>query len=225
MAAKLAFGGMMLLLFGFSAGFYIDYRVVDKDTMFLPAYLVWALWLGVGYQWLLDRTHSIQRADWLTILEIRSLQAVMIGAVIIAIGWNWRLVDQSSDWSTRIRAETILQQVEPDALIFDWWDTVPAIEYLQLVESQRQDVQAINRFLIDQDDMVRLIQREIEQRPIYIDHPPTEMLHRWQAKPVGSLYRLETNRLQATTQVQHRTDSIQQGGDADQWNDFVNIRR
>jgi len=37
-----------------TAAFYVDYRVVDKDTMYLPAYLVWALWVGLGYQALLD---------------------------------------------------------------------------------------------------------------------------------------------------------------------------
>jgi hypothetical protein len=46
-------GVMLALMFGFSAGFYINYRVIDKDTMFLPAYLVWALWVGIGYQGLL----------------------------------------------------------------------------------------------------------------------------------------------------------------------------
>ncbi len=46
-------GGMLFLMFLVSTGFYIDYRVVDKETMFLPSYLVWALWLGVGIQGLL----------------------------------------------------------------------------------------------------------------------------------------------------------------------------
>lgn len=40
---------MTVLMFLLTVGFYINYRVIDKVTMFLPAYLVWALWLGVGY--------------------------------------------------------------------------------------------------------------------------------------------------------------------------------
>ena len=49
---KPATGLALALMFVVTVGFYVDYRVVDKDTMFLGAYLVFALWVGVGYQWL-----------------------------------------------------------------------------------------------------------------------------------------------------------------------------
>jgi hypothetical protein len=120
-------GSMTLLMFVCSAGFYIDYRVVDKETMFLPAYLIWALWLGVGYQWLLDWLAEAGQgagqgwSEWIA-------RGVIVGAVVLAAAWNWRQVDLSSDWSTRLRGEQILQDVQPDALVFGWWDTVPLIE-------------------------------------------------------------------------------------------------
>ena len=41
-------GGMLLLMFVCSAGFYVDYRVIDKQTMYLPTYLIWAVLLGIG---------------------------------------------------------------------------------------------------------------------------------------------------------------------------------
>ncbi|GAB4426400.1 MAG: hypothetical protein Kow0031_06170 [Anaerolineae bacterium] len=185
-------GGMLLLMFSFSAGFYIDYRVVDKDTMFLPAYLVWALWVGVGYQEVLDWIGQAREQEpWLTRLEGGLLRLVIAGSVLLVAAWNWPLANQSDDWSTRQRGETILRQVEPNALIFDWWDTVPVIEYLQLVEGQRPDVQAINRFLIEPRDMRQLIRREITNRPIYIDQPPADLRHLVEAEPVGPLYRLQ----------------------------------
>ena len=182
--------GMTLLMFGCSAAFYIDYRVVDKNTMFLPTYLVWALWLGVGYQRLLDWTDPAHRHNLRTWLETWLLRAVMVGAVLFVLVWNWQLVDQSGDWSTRSRGETVLRLVEPNALIFDWWDTVPVIEYLQLVENRRPDVQAINRFLIDPKDMRQLIQYEVARRPVYIDMLPSELRHVIKAEPVGPIYRL-----------------------------------
>jgi hypothetical protein len=184
-------GSMLLLMFGCSAGFYIDYRVVDKDTMFLPAYLVWALWAGVGYQWLLTWVQQVdEKEPGSTSKEIWLLRFLMTGVVMGVMAWNWQLVDQSADWSTRLRGEKILGQVEPNALIFDWWDTVPIIQYLQLVEGQRPDVQAINRFLIDPQAMQRLIQREIAHRPIYIDQLPADLRYLVKAEPVGPLYRL-----------------------------------
>lgn len=185
-------GGLLLMMFAGSAAFYIDYRVIDKETMFLPTYVIWALWLGMGYQWLLDslrgREHEARTTwpwgRWLA-------QGVMLSVVLVALGWNWRLVNLSDDWSTRQRGEAILHQAQPNAIIFGWWDTVPVIEYLQLVEGQRPDVQAINRFLIPYDAMQQLIEQEAGRRPIYIDNVSADLLRIFNVEPVPPLYRLK----------------------------------
>lgn len=182
-------GGMLLLMFIGNAGFYVDYRAGDKVTMFLPIYLLWALWLGVGYQWLLEWVCDADDAltqRW----DVWLLRGVMICTVLFAVAWNWRLVDLSDDWSARARGETILDKVEPNALVLGRWDTVPVIEYLQQVEGRRPDVQAINRFLIAYDDMRRLIEQEVICRPVYIDSLPVNLLQNVEAEPAGSLYRL-----------------------------------
>ncbi len=180
-------GGMLLLMFLANAVFYINYRVVDKVSMYLPAYLVWALWAGVGYQAMLDGVRATAVAQrW-----ERLLRGVMVAAVLLALAWNWARVDLSHDWSTREQSAAILQRVQPNALIFGWWDTVPAVQYLQLVEGQRPDVTAINRFLISGPDMNQLILRELGRRPIYIDNPSVELLRQARVTAVGPLYLLE----------------------------------
>jgi len=186
-------GGMLVWMFVCSAGFYIDYRVLDKNTMFLPAFVLWALWLGVGYQQLV---HWLRQAgDGLTWRwGVRFVRGLLVGFVLLAVAWNWRLVDQSDDWSARRRGERILGLAEPQALILGWWDTVPVIQYLQLVEGQRPDVQAINRFLIAPGDMERLIQREMARRPVYVDSLSDDLLRMASARPVGPVYRLQPRR-------------------------------
>jgi hypothetical protein len=180
-------GVMLTLMFAVNASFFINYRVIDKETMFLPTYLVWALFLGFGFQTLLkwiERGNRHVLLNWL-------VRGIMVGAVFLAVGWNWVRVDRSDDWSTREQAELILDEVEPDSLIFGWWETVPAIQYLQLIEGRRVDVTAINRFLISGDDMHKLILNEIHQRPVYINNPPINLLQQTKATRVGPLYHLE----------------------------------
>jgi hypothetical protein len=183
-------GGLLLLFFLTNSWFYINYRVIDKNTMYLPTYLVWAIWAGVGYQALLPRgfVGTNGRQAW---RDSPAVPALLVVPILLAILWNWSLVDLSDDWSTRTRSEAILQLVEPDALILGWWDTVPAVQYLQLVEGQRPDVLVINRFLISGEDMNRLILQEIGRRPVYINNPSIELLNVAQATAVGPLYRLE----------------------------------
>jgi hypothetical protein len=188
-------GGMTVLMFICGAAFYIDYRVVDKETMFLPNYLIWALWLGVGYQWLLGWLSDAGQGSWQRWSEWLA-RGVIVGAVVCASAWNWRLVDLSGDWSARTRGEAILHDIQPGALVFGWWDTAPLIEYLQLVEGQRPDVQAINRFLISPDAMRQLIAREVRRRPVYIDSPPSDLSRDLEVQPEGLMYRLRLRRSQ-----------------------------
>jgi hypothetical protein len=183
-------GGALLLMFLANVVFYVNYRVVDKATMFLPVYLVWAIWLGVGYQTLINwsrrgaKETTFSTVPWL-------IRGVVAGAVALAIIWNWPLVDLSNDWSTREQSEAILRQVEPNALILGWWDTIPGIQYLQLVEGQRPDVTAVNRFLISGEDMNQLIWQEIGRRPVYVNNPSVELLRLAEVTAVGLLYRVE----------------------------------
>lgn len=180
-------GGMLLLMFLANAIFYINYRVIDKNTMFLPTYFIWAIWLGVGYQQLTDWLRSQTASTAVP----RRIHYLAVGAVCLAVILNWGLVDLSNDWSTREIAETILQEVEPNALVLGWWDTVPAVQYLQMVEGQRPDVQTINRFLISGEAMEQLILSQIGTRPVYINNPSITLLQQTSAIPVGPIYKLE----------------------------------
>jgi hypothetical protein len=182
-------GGMLSLMLIGNATFYTTYRAGDKVTMFLPIYLIWALWLGVGYQWLLDWIKRGTDAAHQR-MSVWLLRVVIIGVVLIALVWNWPLVDLSDDWSARAHGEEILDQLEPKALVFGWWDTVPVIQYLQLVEGQRLDVQAVNRFLISYDAMRAWIEREVSQRPVYTDMRSADLLQRLKAEPAGAIFRL-----------------------------------
>ena len=180
-------GGMLLLIFLANAIFYINYRVVDKATMFLPAYVIWALWLAIGYQVFLA---------WLDGADARPagrrlVESLIAAVVVLALVWNWSRVDLSQDRSAWEQSEAIMQEVEENALIFGWWDTAPGLHYLQLVEGRRPDVTIINRFFISGPDMNRLIRRQLGRRPIYINNPSIELLHTARVRPAGPLYLVE----------------------------------
>lgn len=189
-------GFFFILLFFANAVFYINYRVIDKNTMFLPAFVIWAIWLAIGYQdllsWLVDSTQSTEKDQRLAIFG----RTLMILAVVMALFWNIQRVNLANDTSARERGEAILETAEPNAIVLGWWDTVPVVEYLQLVEGQRPDVLAINRFLISGPDMEELINREIGNRPIYISSPPVYLLSTIDALPAGPIYKLQPRLLQ-----------------------------
>lgn len=181
--------GMLSLMFVFNAVFYINYRVLDKNTMYLPTYLIGALWIGLGLQGLLAQAEQVESAR-LRVWGRRLLASLVVGGVLLALAWNWRIVDLSDDWTSRQRGEVILERIHQNALVFGWWDVAPVVQYLQMVEGLRPDVQVINRFLITPQDLELVIAKEVKFRPVYIDNTPNELSVTMSSVPTGPIYRL-----------------------------------
>ena len=205
--------GLLLGLFAAAnALFFAAYRVVDKETMFLPLYLVWALWAGLGYQALLDwvddrrarrpgpvRDRGLgqvpggplgRRSSFAMGWAGGVLGAGMLAAVLAGAWLTWPLADRSGDVSARLRGERLLAAAEPGALVLGWWDTVPVLQYLQLVEGRRPDILAINRFLLPNDALDALLWRELGRRPVYIDSVPASLAGAVEVSQADLLLRL-----------------------------------
>ena len=185
-------GVALPLIFAATVAFYIDYRVVDKSTMFLPAYLVWTVWLGVGYQWLLDWIAEARKGPTRDTgsLPRQLVAAAMIAAVGFGLLWNGPRVDLSDDWSARERGEAAIAAIDPGGLLVGWWATVPLVEYLQMVEGRRRDIDVINRFLISAGDLDQLLRLEVGRRPVYLDEPPGDGFPWLAGVATGPLVRL-----------------------------------
>jgi len=190
-------GVMLAMMFILNAVFYINYRVMDKDTMYLPTYLVGALWIGLGLHALLGWAEQVEPV-YIRVLGQRILALFILGGVTLALAWNWNIVDRSADWTSRQRGEMVLRSVDKNALVIGWWDVAPVVQYLQLVEGQRPDVRAINRFLIDPNDLALAIEKEVRSTPIYIDSASNLLPSTLSARPVGPVYRLVVNKCRVT---------------------------
>lgn len=192
---KWTIGLMLTLMFVGHALFFINYRAIDKELMYLPAYLIWALWIGHGYELILawnDRAPSKHLVE--SRKPVNSATLILSGVMMAAVGFalvlNWRLVDLSENRDARMSSEAILQTMAPNALFFGYWDSVPVVQFLQLVEGQRPDVQSINRFLIAQEDMVEWIKQDVTRRPVYINNPVEGLADEIEFVPTGPVYQI-----------------------------------
>jgi hypothetical protein len=192
----------LALAFAANALFFIDYRVVDKEMMFLPTYLVWAIWIAWGVVAIAD---WLQTGDPLSLWERARVRAskvndtqlgvsVVAGVFLLAAGLNlvrnFSLVDVHDDRRARLRGETVLSRVEPDAMVVGWWASAPVLDYLQVVEGRRPDVTVINRFLISPGDLRQLITRQAGRKPVYLAEEDKELFEGFRVQREGELYRL-----------------------------------
>lgn len=148
--------GLMYLIYIF---FFINYQVVDKDTMFLPSYVIWTLWIAWGYEAVVA---------WLGVRWRPALQGTFLAIVAITLFVNFPLADVSWDRRAYQEAADMLAVAEPRSLIIADWGFAAPIAYIQLTEGHRPDVEVINNFFITYEDMHHLIDRAVLSRPVYL---------------------------------------------------------
>lgn len=205
--------------FGLCAGiylavtmFFINYAVVDKDTMFLPAYLMWALWVGLGLEALARLAGHLDKFG----VDVERVRAwVLRGGLAlaaVALLTNWQWVDRSQNHAARVFAEDVFASAEPGAMVMGHWSSTVILEYYQVVEGERPDLTLFNRSrwevaryyqlwerglppeqifaTLRQEQMARL-EAESRQHSVYIIEYGPLFAGDYVYRPVGDYYRLE----------------------------------
>ncbi len=146
------------LIFFFHAFFFISYRTVDKETMFLPAYLIWSIFLVVGLQRAYKMlTHPFNYVIWL----------LPIGLIFV----NFPYVDVYDFQDIRHTAQSRLENADHDAIYIAAWGDAAAMDYLQVVDELRGDVQVINVFFVNYTTKRKLIENALVQKQaVYMTH-------------------------------------------------------
>jgi hypothetical protein len=170
------------------AAFFINYAVIDKETMFLPVYVIAAVIAGCGI------------AAALTALSAASLRparlafAGSIAVLVLAlVAVNFPLVDVSHDYRARDRAEQFFAAAEPDAIAIGWWTDLAPLEYLQVIEGRRADVRLVYTWAYQPGELRALASRSLESGlPVYVLHEEAWAEAAFEADSEGYWYRLKS---------------------------------
>jgi 4-amino-4-deoxy-L-arabinose transferase-like glycosyltransferase len=163
----------LALMYLANAVFFIGYRVGDKRIMFLPTYFIWAVWIGLGYDWLLEQVSYLAEGAAAT----RRLQGVVHVLFLVlslaALVINFQYADLSDDWRTYERAIHVFETVEPDAYILaaSWFEVAP-LEYLHVVEQRRPDVKVLNGSGMSLFELYAFVESERDTHPFYSTADP-----------------------------------------------------
>lgn len=193
--------GLLLLLIP-NIIFFANYGVVDKETMFLPAHMIWALFVPLGFSIILEKWSALRVS--LPFSTVRRFGTGLLVSAAILLTATQALANEpwanyGDRWQWRESAEQVLANVEPNAVIASQWSSAVVLEYLQLVEGQRPDVTIFNRSrfgvaqfyqyweqgksvdtcltMIEQEETA-LLDEQAKIRPVYIVdfHPFQEMM-------------------------------------------------
>ena len=121
---------------GATVVFYVNYRVPDKNTMFLVPLLVTSVWMAVGIERVL--VWAGRGGARLPRRAVALSAAALVAVLALA---NYPRVDLSGNYNVRRYAEAVLAEVGPEAFIVGAWSHITPLAYLQVVEGLRPDVE------------------------------------------------------------------------------------
>lgn len=133
-----------LLLFTVPLAGALSYDIFDIDAYFLPAYICLALWMASGVYF------CIQQAEKVFATRSSLLAPACCALAVFPLALNYSAVNQSGNTLADTYCRSILENIEPGALVFSYqWDYFcsPAL-YMQLVEGLRPDVTIIETKLL-----------------------------------------------------------------------------
>jgi hypothetical protein len=203
----------MAVVFLLNVGFFSGYAVGDKETMFLPAFTIWALWVIDGAAWGMGLARRIHLRHGLSPTLVGTgascLLASMVGMMLVM---NWRWADLSSADMPERSARLILRSLPPNAFIAGPWSETVVLEYVQVVEGVRQDVKIFNRSRYEvaryytywsqglgEAEIVRevhageqrMIHSAAEARPVFdLEYVPS-LARTLEYRPVGPMFQVE----------------------------------
>jgi len=169
-----------LLVIALSHGlFFIAYRAGDKETMFLPVYFVWAIFIGYAI------FASTDLSPYFAPLSL----ALPLCLTFV----NLPYVDVNDYYGVAIEAETRLTELPPNAIYVASWGDASAMEYQQIINKQRADVQVINLFLVSPENQAKIAEMALaENQPIYYSYRDTVLIKDYFFKPTEIGYQLNT---------------------------------
>ena len=204
---------LLLLIFLADVTYTIGFRIPDGAPFYIPSYLIFALWIGMGLRFLLNALWTRSQQTLSCIL----LSAVLCLAIpVYALIRHYPHVDMSDLWEPQEYGESIVEVIEHNALIFTSYDGPTfALWYFQELYKDRKRFWGISMPLLPYDwyrenlkqaipdldiptsDTARLTVREmikanLKTYPVYIYFPeePPEFLSEFILVPEGPLHRI-----------------------------------
>ena len=126
----------------------------DRDYIYAPCYLFFAIWIGMGCWWLMRKAKELLEARWpqLARYAVWGLGALFIVVALYNIKLYYFEKDRSKNWIPSDYGYNILQSALPGGIIFTNGDndTFP-VWFEQEVHNTRKDVRIVNLSLGNTD--------------------------------------------------------------------------
>jgi len=195
--------------FALNAAFVLTYRVADIEVFAIPVFLLYAIWIGIGVDFLLNLvTRLVEKvlpqADVKAPAFFRLLfVALFLLQPIVLLRDNYPELDLSQSWAVHDYGVDMLSQpLEDNAVIIGILGEVTLLRYFQRMEGLRPEVATI---VADRDEK-RLAALEGALgagQAVYVTRPIHGLPERYSLSALGPLIRVRATPATAIPTAQH----------------------
>ena len=155
--------------------------------MFLPLYLIWALWIGIGAAGLIRLADGGNHPG---IVATASKAFVLIVPAILLLS-NFASLNFAHTQTVEDDATAILSVASMNSVVIGGWSEIGALEYYQRVEGRRPDLALVARWSMSDHSLRLLVEENIGRRPIYLLSDAPSLRQNYQLVDAGLWFRVE----------------------------------
>jgi hypothetical protein len=170
-------------------GFNLFYQVTDIEVFFIPVFLIWAAWSGVGATFLLRIASGLKLVIWRAILT-GIILAIFIFIIFQNIQATRPLLTKRNTWQVHDYGLDILQQpLDEQSAIVGILGEMTLLRYFQQTENRRPDLETVAADL--EADRLAAVEKLLgEEKSVYLTRELSGAPERWSLGAVGPLIRI-----------------------------------
>lgn len=161
-------------------GFNLVYFIGDVYVLFIPTYLIWAVWIGWGVWELAATLLSLSGSRFSSPARQRLAEGLMVVSFFLPallLARNYAVVDQSQNWSVASFWQAVFQSEPPphSILVSNDRDEIMPLWYYQYVDGRRTDLLGLFPLIVRQPgygDVAEVIASALaSRRPTFLIKP------------------------------------------------------
>ena len=196
---------LLALAFASYAAFGLAYRVADIEVFFIPAFLIYALWIGLGADcvWRILRRHALSRLAAGLLLGAAFFQPLLI---LVA---NYDRVDRSLDWEAHDYGRDVLSQGLPkNAAVIGILGEMTLLRYFQRTEGLRTDI--ITIAADREEERLKAVEEALaEGKKVFLTRPLRGLEEKFYLSALGPLMEAREKPVKEPSSLQPPTSNFQ----------------
>ncbi len=195
--------------FALNAAFVLTYRVADIEVFAIPAFLLYAVWIGIGADLMLNlATRLAEKVLPQTNARVLALCRLLLAALLLLqplalLRDNYPELDRSQHWAVHDYGVDILSQpLEEEAVVIGILGEMTLLRYFQWTEGLRPELATI---VADRDEerLAAIAEALAAGRAVYVTRPVHGLPEHYSLSALGPLIRVRAAPVTITSTPQY----------------------